>query len=133
MARKRRVDFPSQKKAVLLAKIAEGKRGEDILVLQVREILVITDFFVLVTGMNRRQLQAIAQEMMTEMKARKMPPLNIGGYEQGWWVVLDCEDVVVHLFQRDAREYYNLENLWGDVPQIDWKRLKGSVRKKAAR
>jgi ribosome-associated protein len=132
MAKKGPSEFTALKKAVLLAKIAHDRRGEDILVLDVKDILVITDYFVLVTGMNKRQLQAISIEMGKELKARGITSFQVDGYEQGWWVLVDAGDVVVHLFQEDAREYYSLENLWGDAKPVDWEDLKKTVRRKKA-
>jgi ribosome-associated protein len=86
----------------------------------VRDTLVIADFFVIVTGQNRRQIQAMADEMGRALKTAGVYKRSVDGYEAGRWVLIDFDEVVVHLFSEEAREYYRLELLWEDAPRVDW-------------
>ena len=105
---------------MIFAQIVDDKRGTDILVLDVRETFVIADFFIIATGQNRRQIQAMVDEMERTLKSRGVRKSSIDGYEVGRWVLVDFGDVVVHLFNEEARDYYRLELLWEDAPRLDW-------------
>jgi ribosome-associated protein len=98
--------------------IARDKHGGDLRVLDVSEGLSITDFFVLVTAQNRRQAQAICAAIDKEMKHAGVPKARIEGYSAGWWVLLDFDEVVIHIFQSDARAFYNLDELWADAKDL---------------
>jgi ribosome-associated protein len=76
-----------------------------------------TDFFVLATGANPRQTQAISEEIQHKVRPRR--PARVEGEREGEWVLLDYIDVVVHLFTPTARDFYRLETLWGDVPRLE--------------
>ena len=89
-----------------------------------RKVFPMADYFVLVTGSNRRHIQTITGEIIKAQKGENRLAASTEGYEQGWWVLLDYEDVVVHIFAEDARDYYDLENLWGDARDVDWQGLK---------
>ena len=102
------------------ARVADEKRGTQVLVLDVQESFVIADFFVIATGQNRRQIQAMADEMKHFLVAHGVKRAWMDGYESGRWVLLDFGDVIVHLFNEEAREYYQLELLWEDAPRLDW-------------
>lgn len=95
--------------------IAVDKHGQDIRVLDVSENLSITDYFVLITSQNRRQSQAICAAIDTEMKHAGVPKARIEGYQAGWWVLLDFDEIVIHIFQGEARDFYDLERLWADA------------------
>ncbi|MCB9892282.1 MAG: ribosome silencing factor [Planctomycetes bacterium] len=101
------------------AAIAREKLGEDIEILDVSNLLKITDYFVIVTGRNRRHVQTIAAEIDQRMKAAGVSKAKIEGTEEGLWILLDFDSVVVHLQQQAAREHYALEHLWADAPRID--------------
>jgi ribosome-associated protein len=83
-----------------------------------RSTLTITDYFVIVTGTNRRQVQAIAAEIERRMKSEGEPRPRIEGYPAGKWVLLDLDRVVVHVFDEETRAYYGLEHLWADSPEV---------------
>jgi ribosome-associated protein len=105
--------------ALTAAKIAEENRGRDIVVLDMRELTSIFDYFVLATGSSRRQLHAISEEIdRTLEQTLGDHRLGIEGYVEGRWILLDYGDVVVHLFDGEAREYYALEQLWCKAKQI---------------
>ena len=90
------------------------------MILEVARVLLLTDFFVIATGENRIQLRAIADDIGHQLKAAGLHSLSIVGYKDGRWILMDYRDVVVHLFLPEAREYYDLELLWGDAPRLDW-------------
>jgi ribosome-associated protein len=103
--------------AVILAAVAavRDKKGEDVLALDLREADAFTDYFIVCTGQNRRQVQAIADAVEAALKAKKLRPSHVEGYERGEWVLLDYFDFVVHVFAPNARMFYGLERLWGNA------------------
>jgi len=102
------------------ARIAEENRAEDILILDLRTLSAVADFFIIATGTSDRQMRAIAEQIEQEGKSVGQRPYRVSGYENGTWILLDYIDVVVHLFDPQRRTYYDLELLWGDAPRIDW-------------
>ena len=84
-----------------------------------RPACAFTDFFVIATGGNARQTKAIYDEVYAGMKKLGHSPSASDGHQEGSWVIVDYLDVVVHIFTPDAREFYRLEDLWGDVPQLE--------------
>ncbi len=105
--------------ALAAARTAEDNRGENIVVLDMRGITPIFDYFVIVTGNSRRQLHAISEEidhcLEDELGDRRM---GIEGYNESRWILLDYGNVVIHLFDSETREYYALEQLWSSAPQV---------------
>jgi ribosome-associated protein len=85
-----------------------------------RGITPLYDFFVIATGTSRRQIHTLAEEIDAGMRAVGEKRLGIEGYEAGKWVVQDYGNIVVHLFDPDARLYYALEDLWADAPCLNW-------------
>lgn len=110
--------------AVQLARLAADNRAEDVIVLDLRSLSAIADFFVIATGTSDRQLQAIADIVQSEARAFGEKPYGVSGYENGTWVLVDFVDVVLHLFDLEHRSYYDLELLWGGAPRIDWEKPK---------
>ena len=108
--------------AIDSARLFVDDRCEDILVLDLRGISPICDYFVIATCTSDRQMRAIADHVEELAKARKEKPYGVAGYEDGRWIVLDYVDVVMHLFDSEFRAYYNLETLWGDSPRVTWER-----------
>ena len=107
-------------RACLCARIAADNKARDIVVLDMRGITPLYDFFVLATGTSRRQIHTLAEESDADLRAEGDRRLTIEGYEASRWVVQDYGDVVVHVFNPDTREYYALEELWADAPRVDW-------------
>lgn len=97
--------------------IAEEKKGREIQIRDVRDLVDITDYFVLVTGGSRRQTQTIADEISKELKDKGHYG-KMEGYSLGWWIVFDLGSVIVHVLQEEARKYYGLDHLWADAPEI---------------
>lgn len=108
--------------AKLCARIADDRKGEHILVLKMTDLIVLTDYFVIINGTNRRHTQAIAEEIARTMKKLKVPCLSTEGGEEGLWVLLDYVDVVVHVFDEPTRAFYDLEHLWADAPRARWRK-----------
>jgi ribosome-associated protein len=91
-----------------------------VVILDLRPICVYTDFFVLCTGRNPRQTKAIHDEVRERLKAdHRIIPRSIEGEQQGNWILVDYYDVVLHVFTPETREYYGLEDLWGDMPSVE--------------
>ena len=109
-------------RAVLCARVAEDNKARDIVVLDMRGITPLYDYFVIVTGISRRQIHTLAEEIDAELRALGEERLSIEGYEVSRWVVQDYGDLVVHVFDPETRQYYGLEDLWADAPRLDWVR-----------
>lgn len=107
-------------RAQFAAKIAEDNRAKDILVLDLRKVTPLLDFFVIATAASRRQANAIASEIDAEMKKVDERKLGMEGSEEGRWILIDYGDFVVHVFSGDGRAYYALEEIWGDAPRLPW-------------
>jgi ribosome-associated protein len=107
---------------VIAARAADDKQGDDTLVLEVGAVLAITDWFVVTSGRNTRQVRTIAEEVEARVAREGGPkPLRVEGLDDLRWVLLDYGAFVVHVFVEEARAYYELERLWADVPRLDWR------------
>ncbi len=107
----------SLEQARRIAALAQEKLAQDVVILDMRPVTVYTDFFVVASGQNPRQTKAIFDEVHTRLKQDdRMIPRSIDGEREATWIVADYLDVVLHVFTPQAREYYRLEELWGDVP-----------------
>lgn len=110
----------SKEKALIAAKAADEKKATDIMVQEVKELISVTDYFVIATASNSRQVQSIIDEVEeAERKQAGVKPLHREGTADGMWALLDFGDFVVHVFQPETRDYYRLEALWNDAPIID--------------
>ena len=97
---------------------AGEKKAIDPVVLDLRDIASFTDYFVIVSGANERQVQAISDEIYETLKKAGEPALRVEGYNTAEWILLDYGDFVVHVFQEEPRKFYALERLWGDAPDV---------------
>lgn len=110
--------------AAAAARAADEKKGVDTIVLEVGEVLAITDAFVITSAPNTRQVRTIADEVERQLKLIGGPaPLRIEGLDDQRWVLLDYGDFVVHVFLQEARDFYDLERLWADAASLDWATL----------
>ena len=107
-------------RACLAAKTAADNKGQDVVVLDLRHITPIFDFFVISTGPSRRVVHTIVEETDAALRAVGDVRVGVEGYDASKWVVQDYGDIVVHVFDPDTREYYKLEELWADAKKIDW-------------
>ncbi|RLT14143.1 MAG: ribosome silencing factor [Planctomycetota bacterium] len=107
--------------ARLAAQLSQDNKAQDILLLDMRKLTSLVDFFVVVTVPSRRQASAIAGQIELEMKKLKESKLSLEESDTGRWTLLDFGDVVIHLFSPEGRDFYNLEDVWGDAPRLDWK------------
>jgi ribosome-associated protein len=109
----------SKKLALLCRELADNKKAEDIVVLDVREISSITDYFVIASGTSEPHLRAISDEIVNKLRDdHGVRPRAIDGSLETAWLVMDYFDVIVHVMKGDVRERYDLETLWGDAPRV---------------
>jgi len=106
--------------AVELARLASDLKCEDITALDLTDISPVTNKVVICTGTSDRQMDAVADQMLEYGRQVGERPYGVSGRGAGTWTLIDFVDVVVHIFARAYREYYDLELLWGDAPRIDW-------------
>ena len=116
----------SRRVAILAARAAASKQASDIVILDVHDLIVITDFFVIASGSSNRQVKTIIEEVEKALRAKDVKPVRREGETEAEWVLLDYVDVVVHVFSQEQREYYDLERLWRDAPRVEWAE-KGAV------
>jgi len=101
------------------ARVAEENRGQDIVILDLRELTKSFDYFLIVSGTSRRQLYAIADEIQKKLvKEIGDECRSVSGHKEGRWIVIDYDDIIVHLFEPETREYYALEELWGKAIRV---------------
>jgi len=110
----------SLERACLAARVANENKARDIVVLDMRGITPLYDFFVIASGTSRRQVHTITEEIDAALREQGDLRLSVEGYEASKWVVQDYGDNIVHVFSPATREYYNLEDLWADAPRVDW-------------
>lgn len=110
---------PRVERARRIAAAAVEKKAEDVTALDVREVTSFADTLVFATGTSERHVRTIADAVLEHAKAQDERPLGMEGYDDGRWVLIDLTDVIVHVFQRDVREHYDLERLWSDAEPLD--------------
>ena len=109
----------SKKLAQLCSEFADNKKAENLVVLDVRKVSSVTDYFVVASGTSEPHLRAIVSEITDELREKHdVRPTRVDGHTGGAWVVLDFFDVIVHVMRADVRERYDLESLWGDAAKV---------------
>jgi ribosome-associated protein len=109
----------SRKLALLCRKLADNKKAENIVILDVRELSSVTDYFVIASGTSEPHLRAIVDEITDRLREDSgVRPTAVDGTIRAAWIVLDYFDVIVHVMRHDVRERYDLETLWGDAPRV---------------
>lgn len=101
---------------------AAEKKAEDPISLDLRKISSFTDCFIILSGNQIRQTQAICDAILERLAAEGTRPRHVEGYDHGEWILIDLSDLVVHIFVRETREFYGLERLWGDAPKMTARR-----------
>jgi ribosome-associated protein len=110
-------DFDDRVRTALHA--AADKKGIDLTVLDLRGVVTFTDFFIIATGANKRQMQAVADEVVEQLKRRGTPAARVEGYQAAEWILVDYGDFIVHVFDEKARRFYDLEYLWREAKRLD--------------
>lgn len=118
--------------AITAARAASAKTLEETVVLDVGELIALTDHFVITGGRNDRQVRAVVDEVQRQVKAAGGRLLRSEGLDAGHWVLLDYGDFVVHVLDAEARDYYGLERLWADSPRVAWEDASDAPRAPAA-
>ena len=102
----------------LVIDACEDKKAYAVTVLDISEISTIADYFVICSGRSKPHVQAIVDNIRGKLGEREVAPKRVEGFREGSWVLVDCGDVVVHVFQETERQFYNLERLWGDAKVV---------------
>ena len=110
----------SREIAAAAARAAADKQAEDVVVLDVHDLIVITDLFVICTGTSDRHVKTVVEEVEKALRGLGQKPVRREGEQEARWVLLDYVDVVVHVFAEEERDYYDLERLWRDAPRLAW-------------
>lgn len=113
---------PAEERAILAARVAEDNKAKDIVVLDLRGLTPLYDYFVIMTGASRRQMHTLADEIEAAFKSVGDRRLSTQGYQASRWIVQDFGDILIHVFDQESREYYALEDLWADARRVDWQR-----------
>lgn len=111
-------DLNIKETALLAANTADDKKAEDIDILNVQGLTVIADYFVICSANSDQQVRAIVRAIDDKLSENGIEPKKIAGMDDGKWVLMDYADVIVHVFQKRGREYYDLERLWSDAEKI---------------
>ena len=110
--------------AAVAARTARDNNAEEIVVLDLRGVSPVTDYFVICTGTSGRQMATVAQEIIEAGKSLGQTAFRVAGLESPTWIVLDFVDVVVHIFDNEHRRYYDLELIWGEASRLQWQRVR---------
>ena len=117
----RAVDQSALDLARVIAAIADAEHGSDVVVLEVGDVLGVTEYFVIVSASNRRLVRTLVDEIEVQTREQTgRSPMRSEGVRENQWVLVDYGDVVVHIFLAEVREFYEIERLYTDVPKVDW-------------
>ena len=108
----------SRQKALLVADLARAKKAEDLVILDMRKVSNITDFFIVATATSTARAQAVIDNIEKGLEDAHESFSGIEGYQEGSWILIDAYDVVAHVFNSELRRFYNLEGLWSDAPRV---------------
>ena len=108
----------SRKLAIYAAQLAQDKKARDLKMLEVGKVSIVADYFLIVSGNSSTQVHTISDYIVESFKKADIQALRVEGYREGWWVILDYGILVVHIFQPEARAFYDLERLWSDAPDV---------------
>ncbi|MCX7625542.1 MAG: ribosome silencing factor [Candidatus Sumerlaeaceae bacterium] len=111
----------AQDKAVRIARVADAAKAENVVVLDVRNLSSVTDFFVILTGSSQSHLRAIGKRLEEELSKEGIEAEHVDGRTSTKWIVFDYGTVIVHAMLEETRKFYDLERLWGDAPLVHWK------------
>lgn len=114
-------DLSSLEVARLVSDAALDKKAKDLIVLDVNQISSFADYFVIMSGRSTRHVQGLAEAIDSKIRSKRTKDSNSEGLQEGLWVLLDYNEVVVHIFYNEVRKFYDLEGLWHDAPRVDFK------------
>ena len=121
----------TRKFAIEAARLAADDKCEDITLLDVRGICQVADYILICSGTSDRQMRTAAQEIGDLAEKQGYPPFRKSSDDRTTWIVVDCVDIVVHIFEPNTRGHYDLEMLWADAPKVDWERPEAKSRNRA--
>lgn len=107
----------SKEDALATAQVMIDKKAQDVVLLEISKVVTYADYFLICSGRSITQVKAIVNAIEEYLKSRGITPLHIEGYTEGRWVLLDYDELIVHVFLEETRNFYNLERLWDDVPR----------------
>ena len=116
-------NFSQNEKLSTIVKALDSKRAEDIRVIEIGDLTIVADYFVIANGTSSTQTKALAEEVEFKMSQLGIEPNRTEGYQGATWVVLDYGDIIVHVFYKETRDHYNLERLWSAGKDIDVKQF----------
>jgi len=102
-----------------IVEACEGVKGKDVAVLDVRRVSDVADYLVVVSARSDRQVQGITNRVIEDLSHLDVRPTSVEGYDDAQWVLIDCDDVVVHVFYEPVRDFYDIESLWVQAPRLD--------------
>ena len=114
---KKKID--SRKRALMCINALLENKAKDMVILNVRELSAFADYFIICSGTSDRQVRALASSIQENLKKSRIVPLGIEGEKPGQWVLMDYDDLIVHIFYEPVRAFYNLERLWSDAPRME--------------
>jgi ribosome-associated protein len=115
---KKKKESESQERALLCVNAALEKKAKDLIILNVKEISAFTDYFIICSGTSDRQVKAVSVAIQENLKMKAITPLGIEGEATGSWVLMDYDDVIIHIFLESVRNFYDLERLWSEAPRM---------------
>jgi ribosome-associated protein len=115
---KKKKESDSRERALLCVNAALEKKAKGLILLRVREISAFTDYFIICSGTSDRQVRAVAGAIQENLKKKDILPLGIEGEATGSWVLMDYDDVIIHIFLESVRNFYDLERLWSEAPRM---------------
>ena len=116
--KKKHLKKTSRELAKLCVRAAVEKKAEDPIILDVSKLCSFTDYFVIISGRSTRHVQGLAEALEAELRSKRLATSKSEGLQEGIWVLLDFNDVVVHIFYSESRKFYDIEGLWHDAPRI---------------
>ncbi len=117
----------SEEKALKIAKLIDDKKGSNIKILELKDLTIIADYFVICSCESTTQVKALTEYVDEMMKKEGIRPLGIEGFNHAHWVLMDYNDVIVHIFLEEQRYYYDLERLWLDAPRIPLEKVEKEI------
>jgi len=113
------ITLKSIEKARLAVRAALDKKAKNVLILELKDLSVMSDYFVICSGESTTHVRSIVDNIEKEFRLKKIKPSGIEGHKLNQWVLMDYSDVIVHVFEEETRAFYELEKLWLDAPRID--------------